>query len=123
MASIAVNGSDATSRPSTWKKLPFWMMNPQAPVTADPLPCDEDGPLVPALLAAGRPRRIREIEDAGASLATRSLGDIRRLLADLNAPELISEATCLQLYKPRRRFRTDATICDLWSATASNMKC
>jgi D-amino-acid dehydrogenase len=105
MASIAVNGFDATSRPSTWKKLPFWMMNPQAPVTADPLHAMKMVPWFLRFLAAGRPRRIREIEDAGASLATRSLGDIRRLLADLNAPELISEATCLQLYQTEKAFQ------------------
>src|SRR5262245_17422356 len=76
MASIAVNGFDAASRPSTWKKLPFWMMNPQAPVTADPLYAIKMMPWFLRFLAAGRPKRIREIEDAGANLARRSLGDI-----------------------------------------------
>src|SRR4051812_12859216 len=37
MASIAVNGFDAISRPSTWKKIPGWLPDPNAPVTADPL--------------------------------------------------------------------------------------
>jgi D-amino-acid dehydrogenase len=105
MASIAINGFDAASRPSTWKKLPFWMMNPQAPVTADPLYAPRMLPWFLRFLAAGRPRRIREIEDAGASLATRALGDIRALLAALKAPELISEATCLQLYETEKAFQ------------------
>lgn len=104
MASIAVNGFDAASRPSTWKKLPFWMMNPQAPVTADPLYAAKMIPWFLRFLAAGRSRRIREIEDAGASLATRSLGDIRGLLGDLSAPDLISQATCLQLYETEKAF-------------------
>lgn len=104
MASIAVNGFDAASRPSTWKKLPFWMMNPQAPVTADPLYAPRMIPWFLRFLAAGRPKRIREIEDAGASLATRSLADIRQLLATLKAPDLISEATCLQLYETEKAF-------------------
>jgi D-amino-acid dehydrogenase len=105
MASIAVNGFDAASRPSTWKKLPFWMMNRQAPVTADPLYAVKMIPWFLRFLAAGRPKRIREIEDAGASLARRSLGDIRNLLAQLKAPELISEATCLQLYETEKAFQ------------------
>ena len=104
MASIAVNGFDAASRPSTWKKLPFWMMNPQAPVTADPFHVVKMIPWFLRFLAAGKPKRIREIEDAGASLATRALGDIRNLLADIGAPELISEATCLQLYETEKAF-------------------
>jgi D-amino-acid dehydrogenase len=113
MASIAVNGFDAASRPSTWKKLPFWMMNPQAPVTADPVYAVKMIPWFLRFLAAGRPKRIREIEDAGASLATRSLGDIRNLLAQLNALELISEATCLQLYETEKAFQDGQDNLDL----------
>lgn len=105
MASIAINGFDAASRPSTWKKLPFWMMNPQAPVTADPRHAVRMIPWFLRFLAAGRPNRMREIEDAGASLATRALDDIRKLLADMNAPSLISDATCLQLYETEQAFR------------------
>ena len=113
MASIAVNGFDAASRPSTWKKLPFWMMNPQAPVTADPLYAVKMIPWFLRFLAAGKPKRIREIEDAGASLATRSLGDIKNLLDQLNAPDLISEATCLQLYETENAFQDGRDNLDL----------
>jgi D-amino-acid dehydrogenase len=105
MASIAINGFDAVSRPSTWKKLPAWMMNPQAPVTADPVYAVKMIPWFLRFLAAGRPKRIREIEDAGASMATRSLADIRKLLVEIDAPELISGATCLQLYETEKAFR------------------
>lgn len=113
MASIAVNGFDAASRPATWKKLPFWMMDPQAPVTADPRHAVKMIPWFLRFLAAGRPRRIREIEDAGARLATRSLADIRTLLADIGAPQLISEATCLQLYETEKAFRDGRDNLDL----------
>jgi D-amino-acid dehydrogenase len=113
MASIAVNGFDATSRPSTWKKLPLWMMNPQAPVTADPLYAVKMIPWFLRFLGAGTSKRIREIEDAGASLATRSLGDIRKLLAELNAHDLISEATCLQLYETEKAFADGRDNLDL----------
>lgn len=113
MASIAVNGFDAASRPSTWKKLPFWMINPEAPVTADPRHAVRMIPWFLRFLAAGRPHRIREIEDAGASLATRALGDIRALLAQMNATELLSEATCLQLYETEKAFRDGRDNLDL----------
>lgn len=113
MASIAVNGFDAVSRPSTWKKLPFWMMNPQAPVTADPLYAVKMIPWFLRFVAAGKPKRIREIEDAGASLATRALGDISNLLAALSGTELISEATCLQLYETEKAFQDGRDNLDL----------
>jgi D-amino-acid dehydrogenase len=105
MASLAINGFDATSRPSTWKKLPFWMMNPEAPVSVDPLYVPRMIPWFLRFVAAGRPKRIREIEDAGASLATRALADIRHLLSELKALDLISDATCLQLYETEKAFQ------------------
>lgn len=113
MASIAVNGFDAASRPSTWKKLPFWMMNREAPVTADPLYAPRMIPWFLRFLAAGRPSRIRAIEDAGASLAIRALGDIRTLLGEIGAPDLISEATCLQLYETEKAFQDGRDNLDL----------
>jgi D-amino-acid dehydrogenase len=64
-------------------------------------------------LAAGRPSRIREIEDAGATLATRALGDIKHLLTEIGAPELISEATCLQLYETEKAFQDSRDNLDL----------
>jgi D-amino-acid dehydrogenase len=113
MASIAINGFDAVSRPSTWKKLPLWMMDPQAPVTADPRYVPKMIPWFLRFLAAGRPKRVREIEDAGASLATRSLADIRWLLGEMGAPDLISKATCLQLYETEKAFADGRDNLDL----------
>jgi D-amino-acid dehydrogenase len=107
MASIAVNGFDAVSRPSTWKKIPGWLMNPQAPVTADPLYMPKMLPWFLKFIAAGRPSRIRAIEDAGASLATRSLADLRALLARIGAGDMLSEATCLSLYETEKAFEDD----------------
>jgi D-amino-acid dehydrogenase len=104
MASIAINGFDAVSRPSTWKKIPHWLMNPDAPVTADPRHAVKMLPWFLRFLAAGRASRVRAIEDAGASLATRSLGDLRALLDALGARDMLSETTCLQLYGSEREF-------------------
>ncbi|MDB5523666.1 MAG: putative D-amino acid dehydrogenase [Rhizobium sp.] len=104
MASIAINGFDAISRPSTWKKIPGWMMNPNAPVTVDPLYAMKMLPWFLKFLAAGRPSRIREIEDAGASLATRALGDFTTMLDAIGARDMLSEAACLQLYETEKAF-------------------
>jgi D-amino-acid dehydrogenase len=104
MASIAVNGFDAISRPSTWRKIPGWMLDPQAPVTADPRYAPKMLPWFLKFLAAGRPARVRAIEDAGASLATRALDDLKGLLDRLDALAMLSEATCLQLYETEKAF-------------------
>lgn len=107
MASIAVNGFDAVSRPSTWRKIPGWLMDPQAPVTADPIYAVKMLPWFLKFLAAGRPARIRAIEDAGASLATRSLADLKVLLDRIGARDMLSQATCLSLYESERAFEDD----------------
>jgi len=104
MASIAINGFDAISRPSTWKKIPAWLMNPVAPVTADPLYAPRMLPWFLKFLAAGRPSRVRQIEDAGASLATRALDDLKANLARIGASDMLSQTSCLQLYGSEQEF-------------------
>ena len=107
MASIAINGFDAVSRPSTWKKIPGWLVDPNAPVTADPLYAMKMLPWFLKFLAAGRPSRIRAIEDAGASLATRALGDLIVMLDRVGARDMLSEASCLSLYGSEKAFDDD----------------
>lgn len=104
MASIAINGFDAISRPSTWKKIPGWLMNPQAPVTVDPLYATKMVPWFLKFLASGRPSRVREIEDAGASIATLALDDLKAELAAIGASDMLSETACLQLYGSEQAF-------------------
>lgn len=105
MASIAVNGFDAVSRPSTWRKIPGWLANPVAPVAAHPLYALRMIPWFLRFLAAGTSRRVREIEDAGASLALRALDDIKDLLGVLGATDMLSQTTCLQLYETEKAFQ------------------
>lgn len=113
MASIAINGFDAVSRPSTWKKIPTWLMDPQAPVTADPRHAVTMLPWLLKFLAAGRRSRIRAIEDAGASLATRALGDLTALLDAIGERAMLSGATCLSLYGSEKAFEDDRGNRDL----------
>lgn len=105
MASIAVNGFDAVSQPSTWRKIPGWLANPVAPVAAHPLYALRMIPWFLRFLAAGTSRRVREIEDAGASLALRALDDIKDLLGVLGAADMLSQTTCLQLYETEKAFQ------------------
>ncbi|MDO6966259.1 NAD(P)/FAD-dependent oxidoreductase [Rhizobium alvei] len=105
MASIAINGFDAVSRPSTWKKIPFWLANPVAPVAADPLYAWRMVPWFLRFLRAGTSSRIREIEDAGASLATRSLEDLRLMLSLLGADHMLSETSCLCVFGSESEYR------------------
>lgn len=105
MASIAINGFDAISRPSTWRKIPGWLMNPEAPVTADPRYVPRMVPWFLKFLAAGRASRVREIEDAGATIATRALADLKAMLAAIGGNDLLSETACLQLYSSEREFQ------------------
>jgi len=113
MASIAINGFDAVSRPSTWKKIPFWLLNPVAPVSADPRYALKMLPWFLRFLAAGSARRIREIEDAGASLALRSVPDLKALLARVGASDMLSDTACLQLYGTEAEFAAGRANLDL----------
>jgi D-amino-acid dehydrogenase len=108
MASIAVNGFDAVSRPSTWRKIPGWLLNPQAPVAADPKQAIRMLPWFLKFLAAGTASRVEAIEAAGASLATRALGDLRNLLDRIDAGDMLSQATCLSLYESEKAFEADS---------------
>lgn len=104
MASIAVNGFDAVSRPSNWKKIPFWLANPVAPVCADPLYVPRMIPWFLRFLAAGTSRRIAEIEDAGASLATRVHADLVPMLEAIGARDMLSREACLCLFGSEAEF-------------------
>jgi D-amino-acid dehydrogenase len=105
MASIAVNGFDAVSRPSTWMKIPGWLIDRKAPVTVDLRYVPKMLPWLIRFLAAGTPSRIREIEDAGASLATRSLDDLKPMLDSLDALSMLSRETCLLICNSEQEFR------------------
>ena len=113
MASIAINGFDAISRPSTWKKIPFWLVNPEAPVCADPLYVPKMLPWALRFLLAGTHKRIEEIEDAGASLATRAHQDLAAMLDRLNASDMLSQKTCLCLFGSEDEFAAGKANLDM----------
>ncbi|NKK68477.1 FAD-dependent oxidoreductase [Rhizobium leguminosarum bv. viciae] len=106
MASIALDFA-AGSGPSTWKKIPGWLLDPEGPVWLRPSYAARMLPWFLRFLAAGRPSRLREIEDAGMSLSNRALGDFRQMLEAIGAPELMTEEGCLAIYETEAEFAAD----------------
>ncbi|MBY2932251.1 NAD(P)/FAD-dependent oxidoreductase [Rhizobium leguminosarum] len=106
MASIALDFA-AGSGPSTWKKIPGWLLDPEGPVWLRPSYAARMLPWFLRFLAAGRPSRLREIEDAGMRLSNRALGDFRQMLQAIGAPELMTEEGCLAIYETEAEFAAD----------------
>lgn len=106
MASIALDFA-AGSGPATWKKLPRWLIDPEGPVWLRPSYAPKILPWFLRFLAAGRPARLREIEDAGMSLSRIALGDFRAMLDAIGAPEMMTEEGCLAIYETEAEFDAD----------------
>ncbi|MFT4183517.1 MAG: FAD-dependent oxidoreductase [Rhizobium sp.] len=106
MASIALDFA-AGSGPSTWRKIPGWLLDPEGPVWLRPCYAPKMLPWFLRFLAAGRPSRLREIEDAGMSLSRHALSDFRAMLDVAGAPELMTEEGCLAIYETESEFAGD----------------
>ena len=106
MASIALDFA-AGSGPSTWRKMPGWLLDPEGPVWLRPAYAPKIIPWFLRFLAAGRPSRLRQIEDAGMSLSAPALGDFRSMLQAIGAPELMTEEGCLAIYETEAEFAGD----------------
>src|SRR4051794_21549632 len=106
MASIALDFA-AGSGPSTWRKMPGWLLDPEGPVWLRPAYAPKILPWFLRFLAAGRPSRLRQIEDAGMSLSASALGDFRSMLKAIGAPELMTEEGCLAIYETEAEFAGD----------------
>ncbi|TCL72265.1 FAD-dependent oxidoreductase [Rhizobium sp. BK251] len=106
MASIALDFA-AGSGPSTWRKIPRWLLDPEGPVWLRPSYALRMLPWFLRFVAAGRPSRLREIEDAGMALSGRALVDFRAMLQTIGAPELMTEEGCLAIYETEAEFAGD----------------
>ncbi|HEX8048946.1 NAD(P)/FAD-dependent oxidoreductase [Rhizobium sp.] len=106
MASIALDFA-AGSGPSTWAKIPRWLLDPEGPVWLRPSYAPKMLPWFLRFIAAGRPSRLREIEDAGMGLSRHALGDFRTMLDTLGVPELMTEEGCLAIYETEAEFSAD----------------
>lgn len=107
MASIAVTEFMPASRPSVWRQIPGWMLDPEGPVRVRPAYMPKLLPWFLRFIAASRPMRLRELEAQGAALCSRALGDTLDLLRETGLSDQISEEGCLSLYTDEAEFRAD----------------
>jgi D-amino-acid dehydrogenase len=107
MASIAVTEFVPASRPSVWKQIPGWMLDPEGPVRVRPAYMPKLVPWFLRFIAASRPSKLRELEAQGAALCSRALGDTLDLLRETGLEDQISQEGCLSLYTDEAEFRAD----------------
>lgn len=107
MASIAVTEFMPASRPSIWKQIPGWMLDPEGPVRVRPSYMPKLIPWFARFVAASRPSRLRALEAQGAALCARALEDTEALLAETGLSDQISQEGCLSLYTDEAEFRAD----------------
>ena len=107
MASIAVTEFMPASRPSVWKQIPGWMLDPEGPVRVRPGYMPRLVPWFLRFIAASRPSKLRALEAQGAALCARSLEDTLALLRETGLENQISEEGCLSLYTDEDEFKAD----------------
>jgi len=107
MASIAVTEFMPASRPSIWKQIPGWMLDPEGPVRVRPAYMPKLTPWFLRFIAASRPSKLRELEAQGAALCQRVHDDLAPLLKETGLEGELSEEGCLSLYTDEAEFRAD----------------
>ncbi|WP_374643892.1 NAD(P)/FAD-dependent oxidoreductase [Tabrizicola sp.] len=107
MASIAVTEFMPASRPSVWKQIPGWMLDPEGPVRVRPGYMPKLVPWFLRFIAASRPTKLRELEAQGAALCARALDDTLDLLRETGLSDQISQQGCLSLYTDEAEFKAD----------------
>jgi D-amino-acid dehydrogenase len=107
MASIAVTEFMPASRPSVWRQIPGWMMDPEGPVRVRPSYMPKLVPWFLRFIAASRPSKLRELEAQGAALCARVHDDLMPLLKETGLEGEITEEGCLSLYTDDAEFRAD----------------
>lgn len=107
MASIAVTEFMPASRPSVWRQMPGWLMDPEGPIRVRPGYLPKLIPWFFRFLLASRPAKLRELETQGAVLCARALPDTQRLMREIGIAEHITEQGCLSLYTDDAEFAAD----------------
>ncbi|HMS94247.1 MAG TPA: FAD-dependent oxidoreductase [Tabrizicola sp.] len=107
MASIAVTEFMPASRPSVWRQIPGWMLDPEGPVRVRPSYMPRLVPWFLRFIAASRPKTLRALEAQGAALCARALDDTLALLRETALEDQISAEGCLSLYTDEAEFKRD----------------
>ena len=107
MASIAVTEFMPASRPSVWRQIPGWIMDPEGPVRVRPAYMPKLVPWFLRFIAASRPAKLRALEEQGAALCGRVYDDLLPLLVETGLSGELTEEGCLSLYTDEAEFRAD----------------
>ena len=107
MASIAVTEFMPASRPSIWKQIPGWMLDPEGPVRVRPAYLPKLLPWFARFVAASRPGKLRQLEAEGAALCKRVYDDLLPLLRETGLEGELTEEGCLSLYSDEAEFSAD----------------
>lgn len=107
MASIAVTEFMPASRPSVWKQIPGWMLDPEGPVRVRPSYVPKLLPWFLRFIAASRPSKLRALEEQGAALCARVYDDLLPMLRATGLEEELTEEGCLSLYADEAEFKAD----------------
>jgi D-amino-acid dehydrogenase len=107
LASVAVTEFMPASRPSIWKQIPGWVLDPEGPIRVRPSYMPKLIPWFMRFIAASRPAKLRELEAQGAVLCARVHEDYQALLQDAGLTGEMSENGCLSLYANEAEFRAD----------------
>jgi D-amino-acid dehydrogenase len=113
LASIAVTEFMPASRPSVWRQIPGWMLDPEGPVRVRPAYMPRLVPWFLRFIAASRPARLRQLEAQGAALSARALDDTLDLLRETGLEDQISQEGCLSLYTDEAEFKADRDHIDI----------
>ncbi|MDE2385291.1 MAG: FAD-binding oxidoreductase [Alphaproteobacteria bacterium] len=107
VASIAVTEFMPASRPSVWRHIPGWLMDPEGPVCIRPSYFPKALPWLIRFAAAGLPKRMRALEAAGAALCARVHEDLAVLLKASGQQDMLTDTGCLCLFANDAELRAD----------------
>lgn len=107
MASISVTGFMPASRPSVWKQIPGWLLNPDGPVCIRPNYMGRLTPWFLRFIAASLPAKRHALEAQGAALCLRVYDDLLPLLQETGLTGELTEEGCLSIYTDEAAFRAD----------------
>lgn len=107
MASIAVTEFMPASRPSIWRQIPGWMLDPEGPIRVRPSYMPKLIPWFARFVAASRPSKLRALEAQGAALCKRVYDDLLPLLRETGLESELTAEGCLSLYKDEAEFQAD----------------
>lgn len=113
MASIAVTEFMPASRPGIWAQMPKWLIDPEGPVRVRPSYMLRLVPWFLRFLAASRPSKLRELEEAGAVLCARVHEDLDALLKQTGLQDMLSAEGCLSVYSDDVEFHADREHIDI----------